>query len=715
MQTAIPFGNASAADSIDASESPVVLRGPALVLARGYWLVIATLSVFFIARGIPEALHTIDAEMEGFPPPEVLRRGLTKLHLPATAFEVGPFVLSLIVTIAVLALAGILFLRRSNEFAPLVVALFFVSGRGATYPPEIADMWTTNAPLAAAAALVTVTWVTSFYWLFLIFPDGHIRPRWTVVPGMLFLGLGFYWFFISVNAEVAGKSDLLLLPAVLILAVYSQVYRWRRTPVGDTRQQMKWATLGLATGLAGFVLLNVLLGLNDWEHESNGALAVLATLVFFLGLELFVGIIVTVGFAAAIFRFRLYDVDIFISRTLVYSSLTAALAVTYFGVVVGLDRGLNAGLGVASPVALVAGVVAFEPLRRRLQAGTNRLMFGQRDEPYAVLATFGARLGDTLSPALVPDAIASTVTASLRLPWATVALEEDGQLVPVAASGLRIDAPTERFEIAHSGGAIGALEVQPRTGERALGDRDRRLIRDLCRQSGPALASLRLTEDLQRSRERLVTAREEERRRLRRDLHDGIGPRLAGLALRVETARDLAEDQPQLRGPLDDLADRLQDTVADIRRLVYGLRPPALDDLGLVGALRQVIDRDDPTGARIRLQVDEPLPALSAAVEAAVFRIVQEALTNIARHAPGATAVVSLRQDGPAPALLVTVSDDGPGAARDSAAGVGLHSMRERAEELGGTFDFATSATGSNVRVRLPLHDHAGAEGRFTS
>lgn len=714
MQTAIPLANSPAGQWVEVTNTSVRLSGPVLLLARGYWLLIAALSVFFIVRGIPDALDTIDGDTVEFPSAETIRHGLDQLGISETAFEVGPFVLWIGVTIILFALATLLFVRRSDEVAPLVVGLFFVAGRGATFPPDIAVMWETNALLAAGAALVTLTWLSSFYWLFIIFPDGRARPRWAAIPGAVFVALTGWWFFVSPNAESVTdfSGDILLLPVVLLLACYAQAYRWRRTPDGESRQQMKWATLGLVTALSGFVVLNLALGVHDWAAEPNAGLATIFTLVFFVGFELTTGLAVALGFAAAIFRFRLYEVDVFISRALVYAGLTLSLLLLYFGVVVTLDRGLNAGFGISSPIALVAAVLAFEPLRRRLQTSANRLMFGSRDEPYAVLTGLGLKLGDTVSPHLVPETIASTVTASLRLPWAAVSLEEDGDPRLLAASGTPSPAAVEDFEIAHAGRAIGILEVQPRAGERTLAKRDRRLIEDLCRQSGPALASLRLTDDLQRSRERLVTAREEERRRLRRDLHDGIGPRLAGLALRVETARDLAEDQPQLRGPLDDLADRLQDTVADIRRLVYGLRPPALDDLGLVGALRQVIERDDPTGTRIRLEVTEPLPPLSAAVEAATFRIIQEALTNIARHAPGADGAVSLGfgsggAGATSPELLVTVSDDGPGAPADAVPGVGLHSMRERTEELGGSFEFESTRAGSIVRVRLPLHDLA--------
>jgi signal transduction histidine kinase len=466
---------------------------------------------------------------------------------------------------------------------------------------------------------------------------------------------------------------------------------------------MKWAAFGLSVAITSFVILNLLAGVKKWDAPTaDPALVTAFTIFFFNAIQIATGSVLTLAFAAAIFRYRLFDVDVFISRALVYVTLTLFLVALYALIVLGLGDGLNATTGISAPVAAIVAVLVFEPLRRRLQGIVNHVMFGRRDDPYSVLAGLSLKLDEALTPARVPEAITSTVTTTLRLPWAAVSLRGEEPESLLAESGVR--GPTEqRFGISNGGAVIGALTVSPRSGERSLSSRDREIVEDLCRQCGPALASLQLTEDLQRSRERLVTAREEERRRLRRDLHDGIGPRLAGLALRVETARDLAEDIPQLRGNLDDLAERLQDTVADIRRLVYGLRPPALDDLGLVAAIRQTIEHYDPAGARMTLEAGD-LPRLSAAVEVATYRIVQEALTNVVKHAPGAECLVTLRYDDGNGELLVAVLDRGPGAAPGTQPGVGLNSMRERCEELGGSFSFTSRlGAGSEVTAALPL------------
>jgi signal transduction histidine kinase len=211
----------------------------------------------------------------------------------------------------------------------------------------------------------------------------------------------------------------------------------------------------------------------------------------------------------------------------------------------------------------------------------------------------------------------------------------------------------------------------------------------------------RLAADVQRSREQLVTTREEERRRLRRDLHDGLGPTLATITVKAEAASDAITAEPaQARQLLQELIGQAQTAIGDIRRLVYNLRPPALDDLGLVAAIRaQALHYDHP-GLHISIEAPQPLPELSAAVEVAAYRIVQEALTNIVHHANAHSCLIRLTCDG---ALHLSITDDGCGIAASRQAGVGLRSMQERAEEVGGTCVVeALPDRGTRVRTSLP-------------
>jgi signal transduction histidine kinase len=263
--------------------------------------------------------------------------------------------------------------------------------------------------------------------------------------------------------------------------------------------------------------------------------------------------------------------------------------------------------------------------------------------------------------------------------------------------------------LTYHGEPAGELRVAPRAGEAGLSPADQRLLDDLARQIGVAVSAARLTAELQQARERLVTAREEERRRLRRDLHDGLGPALAAQTLKVGSARHFltrdAATADRLLGELErDIAAALQ----EVRRLVYDLRPPALDDLGLVGALRLLAAQYSGEVAGPQVAVEAPeLPPLPAAVEVAAYRIAQEALANAVRHGRAGRCAVRLEvATGRAgqPCLALEVADDGRGIAPEARGGVGLHSMRERAAELGGELRVERGeGRGTHVRARLPL------------
>jgi signal transduction histidine kinase len=250
---------------------------------------------------------------------------------------------------------------------------------------------------------------------------------------------------------------------------------------------------------------------------------------------------------------------------------------------------------------------------------------------------------------------------------------------------------------------VGQLILAARAPGEPFSPADRRLLNDLARQAGVAVHAVRLTTDLQRARERLVTTREEERRRLRRDLHDGLGPHLASQTLTLDAIAKLLTRDPATAATLiAHLKDQAHTALADIRRLVYDLRPPALDDLGLIGALQAQAVQYVHSGLHVTIEAPDRLPPLPAAVEVAIYRIVQEALTNVVRHAQARTCVVRLVLD--TAAVVLEITDDGVGVRSDRPAGVGLRAMRERAEELGGNCTLAAQvAGGTRVEARLPL------------
>ena len=420
-------------------------------------------------------------------------------------------------------------------------------------------------------------------------------------------------------------------------------------------------------------------------------------------------IVMPAALTIAVLRYRLWDIDILINRTLVYVSLTA-LVVGVYVMVVGLLGTLfhSGGNLVISLVGTGIVAVLFQPLRERLQRGVNRLLYGERDEPYAVLGRLSERLEVVVVSQSVLPTIVETVAEALKLPHAAIALRE-GENFRIAAEYVRTaddnnpGADAESLPLVYQSELIGQLILARRAPGEPFSQTDRKLLETIARQAGIAAYNVRLTQDLQRSRERLVTTREEERRRLRRDLHDGLGPALASMSFRLDAIQNMADRDPTaVRKMAQELKTQMQDVLGDIRRIAYDLRPPALDELGLIGALKEHITaHNQAQGLQITLETPETLPLLPAAVEVAAYRIALEAMTNVSRHARARTCCVRLSV---ADDLNLEITDDGCGIPAAVRAGVGLSSMRERAEELGGKC-IIESLPGeeSRVLVCLPL------------
>jgi signal transduction histidine kinase len=461
-------------------------------------------------------------------------------------------------------------------------------------------------------------------------------------------------------------------------------------------------------------------------HGSNSLLPVGTEPLFrfyYLPIPVCVGI--------ALLRYRLWDIDVIINRTLVYVTLTVSVIGLYVLVVVGLGTLIQVQGNLALSL-LATGLIAvlFQPLRLRLQRAVNRLLYGERDDPYAVLVHLGSRLEATLVPEKVLPTIVETVAQALKVPYVAIALlpqQESfnrpetaawaardltvaGTAMPadiVASSGT----PTpdlQRVPLAYQAETVGYLLLAARAGD-TFGKTDSRLLTDLARQAGVAVYAVRLTTDLQRlsanlqqAREHLVTTREEEHRRLRRDLHDGLGPALASLTFKVDAARNLlTRDTEKADRLLNAVSLQAQEAITDIRCLVYNLRPPALDELGLLSALREHMAPYQHQGLQVILDAPPTLPFLPAAVEVAVYRIAQEGLSNVARHAEARHALLQLSID--AETLHLTITDDGKGIPADHRIGVGLHAMHERANELGGSCTIAAGSSGGTlIQVRLP-------------
>ncbi len=421
--------------------------------------------------------------------------------------------------------------------------------------------------------------------------------------------------------------------------------------------------------------------------------------------------------AIAILRFHLYEIDFIINRTIVYTVLSALGVVMYLmltgalGALLGHIDWLQNQRLIASLLATGTIAVLFQPLRDALRRAINKLLFGDRDEPHAVLDRLGQRLEASAAPELVLPTVAQTVAEALKLPYVAiaVAVANGPDLHVVASSG---DASRESLSIPmiYQHERVGELRVAPRAPGERFAWSDRQTLEGLARQTAVSVYAVRITTELQLAREQLVITREEERLRLRRDLHDGLGSQLAALTIQAGTARRLLRsDLVGAEVELVDLQSELRSAIGEVRRLVHGLRPPALDEVGLVGALRarmllfqiDATPLDGQESLSITLEAPDEIPPLSAAVEVALYRITEEALTNITKHAGARHAHLQLQVEDEWICLRIT--DEGRGMPSDAHGGVGLISMRERTAELGGTLRIEPNIpAGTIVTVRFP-------------
>ncbi|HET6967091.1 MAG TPA: ATP-binding protein [Ornithinibacter sp.] len=564
----------------------------------------------------------------------------------------------------------------------LLVPLLFPDGRTA---------W----PGHRLPVLLAVAAIAAFSLAALVNPV-PLESRLSSVPNPLGLPASM-----QLVADAVAVTALVSAAGVLVLAVVGVVHRWRG---GDelVHQQLLWFALAFC-----LPLVTIPVAATPWARPWMFAAASLPT---------------PVAIGVALLQRRLYDIQLVVSRTLTYVLLSMAVAGLHALTVAGVGAFLRDSDAVWLPWA-AAGVVAaaFLPLRDALQGAVTRLTYGQWSQPAAVLAASGRRLADASDVPALLDSLVAEIGAGLRMQRVEIVDErgrslarhgdpvgaEDDVLVPLLAYGV----------------PVGVL----RHTARGLRPADRTLLADVARQLGGVVHSAALLDTIREGQERVVRAREEERRRLRRDLHDGLGPTLAALTLQVDTLRNRlvptlpvaagggapaatpASEASPVAGALLErellrLRSGIQATVHDVRRIVEGLRPPALDEDGLDGALRRLAD-DVTAGSDLALDLDlDAVERVPAAVEVATYRVAQEALTNVVRHSGAGHASVRLSVDDDSVTLVVCDDGCGPGPGR--VGGLGLVSMRERAEEIGGTVvvDGGThQGRGTRVVLRLPL------------
>ncbi len=593
----------------------------------------------------------------------------------------------------------------------------------------LATAWADHALVKEPGALpfgAFMTWVSVWAWppglalifafLLLLFPDGHLpSPRWRPVAWLAGLAIVAMvvpvavtaWpirgvllttitdtapaaapesFKLAYNVQVSG---VLLMFILGIVSAASLLLRWRRS-TGDERQQIKWFAFAAAIVVIVVILASPLVGIPE-EFQV-------------LALPL-----LPIASAIAIFKYRLYDIDVVISKTVVFTALAAFVTAVYLAVVVGVGAainttGPNVGLSIVA-TAIVA--LAFQPLRDRARRLANRLVYGKRATPYEVLADLAERVGEAYSVDDVLPRMAGVLaegTGATRTEvWLHVGRElhravawpADGPPAdPIALNGEADTLPPlpgrdRSVAVRHAGELLGALTITKPPDE-PLAPTEERLLGDLAAQAGLVLRNVRLTADLQArleelrtSRERLVTAQDQERRKIERNLHDGAQQQLVALAVKAKLIETfVGKDAEKERAMLGDLQEGMTEALDTLRDLARGIYPPLLADRGLAAAL-EAQGRKSPIPVAVTVDGIERYPQEA---EAAVYFCCLEALQNVAKYANASAARIELRGgDGE---LRFSVADDGRGF--DPAAtplGAGLQNMSDRLAALGGSVE----------------------------
>lgn len=577
------------------------------------------------------------------------------------------------------------------------------------------------AAVAHGAAAVSLGWATRVFVVGESLPGGDVAAwllAWTLPVEVLVLG----WMVVTVPDGrlpsgwprwpalwTVGASGVGVLVAALApLDMAESDFAAATNPIGGVAMPAVLPVLLLApTALSAFVVVLV-----RWRNAAGDDRTALVRVVaistvglivpvafaggsvYGVAIAQLVGVLQVLALVSVVVRHQLFGIDTVVERTVLYSLLAVALLAVYTAVVAFGDVVVGRSLG---PIAAVGVALVALPARDGLGRLVARLVYGDRDRPDQMVEAVHRRAVVSGAPVDVLTDVLEELATGLRVPGLAI-LSPEG--VPVASFGAAVpDHSSYDDELVHRGRRVGRLIASRRAGEDALSQVDRNVLNRLGAPLAVMVDAAMSSEALRRSRDELVRVREEERRRIRRDLHDGLGAILTGVTLTIDAVANNLDSRPSEAGALLKQArSDLGDAITEIRRLVEDLRPPALDELGLAGSIRQHAYRFP--GLATTVEVPAELDQLPAAVEVAAYRIATEALTNTARHSGAQHVWVELRLNNN---LEIEVRDNG----RSTSAwtpGVGLTSMQERVMELGGTLDVGPCRPqGGRVLAALPV------------
>lgn len=685
-------------------------RNQWLPIARVAWVALAVLMFVVVLIGTPGYFRDLVescAQCTTAPGAPGFAQSWTTDPISGQVHAIWAIAFEYLLVASFMAVATLLYRRRGTDPLALLTAFWLLTF--CSIFTGTTEWVTTSSPAGfLAGGLLRAIGGAASFTVFYLFPSGTFVPRWTRWAAAIWALGNLVGNFVPQGSLLheGGPVFGLFLLIAFPTSVGAQVYRFRKVSDAQQRQQAKWMVLGFALGLTGLFLDVMLIApYMNAAPTLTLPMLLLETTWFYCSL-----ILIPLSVAFAILRYRLWEIDLLINRALVYGLLTTAIIllyiflVGYLGVLFRTEHSQVISLAVTGLIA-----VLFQPLRGRLQRSVNHLLYGQRDEPYAVLSLLSQRLQTALDPGTLLGSIVEVLAQALKLPYAAIAIKQEEGYRVAATHGAPPASPVS-LPLIYQTEQVGELHLATRRPGEVFTPADERLIAEVARQAGAAVNAVRLADDLQRSnqylsvaRERLVNAREEERRRLRHDLHDGLSPALAAFTLKIGAIRRLMHRKPEAaEALLAELGSELDQTIANVRRMVHGLRPPALDQLGLLGALQARAAQFGVEGEGLQVTVDAPdhLPSLPAAVEVAAYLVAQEALTNVARHAGVTTCLLRLQLDDNE--LSIIVEDHGRGLPPERKAGVGLLSMRERCSELGGSWS-ATPVAGGGTRIHAAL------------
>ncbi len=537
----------------------------------------------------------------------------------------------------------------------------------------------------------------------LVLPNGYFAFKWTRWFAVVWLVLVFPASFDSLRlmpfsyATWSAPIPELIMLIVPLAGIVALIQRWRSTDLEQRQWLREIAPPGIALAAAYlllsyvqyFVLPKPFQGdtiervVQAWAQ--NGIQVLCAVWFAFM-----------VGFG--LLRRNLFGIQTVLNRALVFSSLSALIALTFALTVYFISRALPTNDFFTIVLASVVVALLLQPIRNAVQRSVNRLLYGERDNPYLILTNLNTRLQFSSSAQETLNELTSTISKAFQLPLVAIGISTNDGYTAEATRGTALGIPI-RLPVLARDEALGWLEVSPRSSTEVLSKSDLQQLKHIAGQVGMTALYWREAHQAQLARERLVTTREEERLRLRQDLHDGLGPSLASIYQRLEAANALLERSPsEARVLIAQAQARVKSSVEDVRQIVYALRPPILDQFGLVAALQENAAN---LGLKCQFITPHPMPGLAAAVEIAAYKIVLEALNNTAKHSNSSQCTISFTLEHLF--MRLEILDFGQGLPETMRYGIGLHSMRQRCEELGGRFEIKNHARGTQISAWLPL------------